>query len=294
VIPKRATILAVDDKRANLVALDALLGHDHDMVFANSGPEAIALLQNGAQVDVILMDVQMPGLDGFETVVQIKKMSHCQDIPIIFITAVYSDDPYVKRGYQVGGIDYFSKPFDPEILKLKVQVYATFRRKADFLKERERQALEAEELLRVGRRLSSTLERLPVGVLIADTEGRICQTTEEVSRIFRSGEPTAHDAYGEILEWWNASGQMIKHGPLARALRGEESHSEPVEIQCFDGSKKTIIASACPLRGLDGMIVGAVVLAQDLTESKKIEEDLERRVTRLVSLGLELEQTAPR
>jgi PAS domain S-box-containing protein len=240
------------------------------------------------------MDVQMPGLDGFETVAQIKKIPQCRDIPVIFITAVYSDDPYVKRGYEVGGIDYFSKPFDPEILKLKVQIYATFRRRADYLKQRERQALEAEELLRVGRRLSSTLERLPVGVLIADTEGRICQTTEEVSRIFRSGEPTAHDAYGEMLEWWNSSGQKIKHGTLARALLGEESHSEPVEIQCFDGSRKTIITSAAPLRGLDGAIVGAVVLAQDLTESKKIEEDLERRVTRLVSLGVELEQTAPR
>jgi len=291
---KRARILAVDDKRANLVALDALLSHEHDMVLANSGQEAIALLRKMTNIDVILMDVQMPGLDGFETVVQIKKIEHCRDIPVIFITAVYSDDPYVKRGYEVGGIDYFSKPFDPEILKLKVEIYASFRRRADFLRQRERQVLDAEELLRVGRRLSSTLERLPVGILIADTEGRICQTTEEVSRIFRVGEPTAHDAYGEILEWWNSSGQVIKNGPLARALRGEALHSEPIEIQCFDGSRKTILSSAAPLRGLDGRIVGAVVLAQDLTETKRIEEDLAQRVTRLVSLGVELEQSAPR
>jgi PAS domain-containing protein len=149
-------------------------------------------------------------------------------------------------------------------------------------------------LLRVGRRLSSMLERLPVGILISDTEGRICQTTEEVARIFRSGEPTAADAYGEILDWWNSSGQTLKNGPLARALRGEALHSEPMEIQCFDGSRKTILSSAAPLRGLDGRIVGAVVFVQDLTETRRVEEDLEERVTRLVSLGVELEQSVPR
>ena len=61
-----------------------------------------------------------------------------QDIPIIFVTAIYTEEPWIRKGYEVGGIDYFSKPFDPEILKMKVAVYASFRRKADFLKERER------------------------------------------------------------------------------------------------------------------------------------------------------------
>ena len=292
---RKANILAVDDKRANLVALDALLGREHNVVFAHSGLEALSLLEKSADFDVILMDVQMPALDGFETAARIKKMPLCHDIPIIFITAVYSDDPYVKKGYEVGGIDYFSKPFDPEILKLKVEIYASFRQKADLLRERERHVKASEDLLRVGRKLSSILERLPVGVLIADLEGRICQTTEEVSRIFRSGEPTAHDAYGEILGWWNGSGQMIRNpdAPLAKALLGEASHSEPMVIRCFDGTDKTILGSAAPLRSLDGGVVGAVVLIQDLTEGKKIEKDLEERVTRLVALGVELEESVP-
>jgi CheY-like chemotaxis protein len=295
-LTRKANILAVDDKRANLLALGALLGQEHHVVFANSGQEAIAQLESSADIDVILMDVQMPGLDGFETAVRIKKLKDCQDIPIIFITAVYSDDPYIKKGYEVGGIDYFSKPFDPEILKLKIAIYANFRRRTDLLRERERNVQASEELLSVGRKLASILERLPVGVLIADTEGRICQTTEEVSRIFRSGEPTARDSYGEILGWWNASGQMIRSGdaPLARALKGEASHSRPMAIRCFDGTEKTILSSAAPLRALDGAIVGAVVLVQDLSEGKQIERDLEERVTRLVALGVELEESAPR
>jgi PAS domain-containing protein len=207
---------------------------------------------------------------------------------------VYQDDPFVRRGYEVGGIDYFSKPFDPEILKMKIAAYASFRLKADLLKERELHIRESEELLRVGRKLSCMLESLPVGVLIADIDGRICQTTEEAARILKCVEPAQSDAYGELLGWWDSAGQMIKDktGPLARALReAETTHSEPLRIRCFDNSDKTILASASPLQGLDGKTVGAVVLIRDLTESKKIEEDLAQRVTRLIALGVELEES---
>ena len=293
----RPTVLAVDDKRANLLALEALLGTDYQMLFANSGEEAVALVERHPHVDVILLDVQMPGMDGFQTATAIKKLPAGREIPIIFITAVFSEDPHVRKGYQSGGIDYFSKPFDPEILKLKLRVYATFRTRESILRQRERQVAESEELLRVGRKLSSVLESLKVGVLIADCDGRICQTTEEVSRIFKSVEPAANDAYGEILGWWDSAGKMIRSedGPLARALKeGASSHSEPITIRCFDGSSKEILASASPLRGLDRRLVGAVVLIQDMTEPRLIEEALAERVTKLIGIGVELEESAVR
>jgi len=294
---QKATLLVVDDKRANQLALAAVLEGDYEMLFADSGAAAIAVLKTRADVAVILMDVHMPEMDGFETAARIKELPALQDIPLIFVTAVYQDDPFVKRGYAVGGIDYFSKPFDPEILKMKIAAYCAFRLKADFLRQKELHLRESEELLRVGRKLSAVLESLPVGVLIADIDGRICQTTDAAARIFKCTGAAQSDAYGEMLGWWDSAGQMIKNhgGPLARALtRGESSHSEPLDIRCFDGSSKTILASASPLRGLDGRTIGAVVLIRDLTESKKIEEDLEQRVTRLVALGVELEEsTAP-
>jgi CheY-like chemotaxis protein len=294
---RKSNVLVVDDKRANFIALEAVLGEEHNVIFAASGPEAIALCEARRDIDVVLMDVQMPVMDGFAAAAQIKRLPGCADIPIIFITAVYKEDPHIKQGYAAGGIDYFGKPFDPDILRMKVAVYASFRQKADMLRQREHHVRESEELLRVGRKLSAVLESLPVGVLIADSQGRICQTTDEVSAILKSAEPARYDSYGEILGWWDADGRVIKdrHGPLARALyRGEASHSETVSIRCFDGSTKTILASASPLRGLDGGIVGAVILIQDLTETRKIEEDLERRVTSLVSIGVELEESARR
>ena len=290
-------VLIVDDKRANLLALEALLGDEYQILSANSGEDAIATVRKQAHIDVILMDVQMPGIDGFQAAREIKKLEAGKDLPIIFVTAVFNEDPHVKQGYAAGGIDYFTKPFDPEILKLKLRVYSAFRTREHLLKHRERQVQESEELIRVGRKLSSVLESLTVGVLIADVDGRICQTTEEVSRIFKSIEPAANDAYGEILGWWDGAGRMIKqeNGPLARALQeGVTSHSERISIRCFDGSKKDILASASPLRGLDDRLVGAVVLIQDMTEPRAIGEALEHRVTRLIGLGVELEESAVR
>ena len=293
---RKANILAVDDKRANLVALDGLLYADYSVVFAQSGEEAIEILEKRRDIDLLLMDVQMPGMDGFETAARIKQMDAHKDVPIIFITAIFTENPWIKKGYEVGGIDYFTKPFDPDILKLKVAVYSSFRLKADFLKERELHLRESEELLRVGRKLSSVLESLPVGVLISDPDGRICQITEEVSRILNT-DSTESDSYGELLGWWDTAGKMLKNheGPLERALkRGQSTHNEPLQIRRFNGAQKTIVASASPLRGLDGQIVGAVILIQDLTETKRIGEDLEKRVTNLISLGVELEQSAAR
>jgi len=152
---QRATVLVVDDKRANQLALAAVLEAEYEMLFADSGAEAIALLETRRDVDIILMDVHMPEMDGFETAARIKKVPALQDIPLIFVTAVYQDDPFVKKGYEVGGIDYFSKPFDPEILKMKIAAYCAFRLKADFLRQKELHLRESEELLRVGRKLSA-------------------------------------------------------------------------------------------------------------------------------------------
>lgn len=291
---RKANVLAVDDVPGNLLALEAVLSGEYDLHLAKSGYEAISFLEKRKDIDVILMDLQMPGMDGFEASAQIKKMEGCQDIPIIFITAFYKEDPFIRKGYEVGGVDYFSKPFDPEILKMKVGIYASFRQKAAVLKERERQIRESEELLRVGRKLSAALESLPVGVMIADTQGRVFQTNEEITRIFNSIKPMENDTYGEILNWWDANGQLIRNqdGPLARALRGESSHNELIHIPTFDGTSKTVVCSASPLRGLDGKIVGAVFVMQDVTESKKIQAALEQRITNFISLGVELEQSS--
>lgn len=294
-LAEKTKLLLVDDRPENLLALEAVLGDPaYELVLAHSGTEALAKLQEHPDVALILLDVQMPGMDGLEVARRVKQRPELSDIPIIFITAIYTEDPFVKRGYDAGGVDYFSKPFDPEILRLKVGIYSAFRQKAILLREKERQLAESEELLRAGRKLSAVLESLTVGVIIADVNGRICQTNEEVSKLLKSVEPTENDCYGECLGWWDREGQLLKErgGPLMRALSsGQTSHNEIIRIQCLDHTTKSVFTSASPLRGLDGHIVGAVVVLQDVTAQRAIEEDIEKRIVRLVSVGVELEET---
>src|ERR1700749_1502483 len=114
----KGKILMVDDKTANLLALEAVLDRpEYDLIRANSGSDALEALHQHPDIALILLDVQMPIMDGFETARRIKRDPAYAAIPIIFITAVYTTDPFVLKGMQAGGIDYFTKPFDPEVLK---------------------------------------------------------------------------------------------------------------------------------------------------------------------------------
>jgi CheY-like chemotaxis protein len=123
VVSDRARILLVDDRSENLLALEAILSSlNQVLVRASSGEEALrALLKD--EYALILLDVQMPGMDGFETAAQIKARSRTRDIPIIFLTAVDTDERNAYRGYAAGGADYITKPFDPWVLRAKVQVF---------------------------------------------------------------------------------------------------------------------------------------------------------------------------
>lgn len=120
---ERARILLVDDRPENLLALEAVLSSlDQILVRAGSGEEALrALLKD--EFALILLDTQMPGMDGFETAARIKRRTRTKDVPIIFLTAVDTDRNSSYRGYAAGGADYISKPFDPWILRAKVQVF---------------------------------------------------------------------------------------------------------------------------------------------------------------------------
>jgi CheY-like chemotaxis protein len=134
-VPDRAKILLVDDRPENLIALEAVLGAlDQTLVRASSGEEALkALLAD--DFAVILLDVQMPGIDGFETAAHIKRRERTKDIPIIFLTAVSNGPHHTFRGYAAGAVDYMSKPFDPWILRAKVSVFVELHRKNQLLRE---------------------------------------------------------------------------------------------------------------------------------------------------------------
>ena len=139
-----AKILIVDDRPENLLALEAILEPlgeklHFKLVRADSGEAALRHLLHG-DFALILMDVQMPGLDGFETAVLIKDRELSRHIPIIFVTAISKDQRYVFQGYSSGAVDYISKPFDPDVLKSKVTVFVELYQKSEQVK-RQQEAL---------------------------------------------------------------------------------------------------------------------------------------------------------
>jgi CheY-like chemotaxis protein len=151
-VTTKARILLVDDRHENLVALDAILSSlNQVLVTVKSGEEALkALLVD--EFAVILLDVVMPGMDGFETASHIKRRPKTRDVPIIFLTAASAEPDHAFRGYAAGAVDYISKPFDPWVLRAKVAVFVE-------LYAKNRQLQEQAELLRSQLGAGPALER---------------------------------------------------------------------------------------------------------------------------------------
>ena len=152
--PPEPALLLVDDKPENLLALEAVLSPlGQRMVKASSGQEALRHLLTD-DIAVIVLDVQMPGLDGFETARHIKQRERSQDIPIIFLTAMSQDLEHRLRGYDTGAVDYIFKPVEPEILRAKVGVFLELELKTRLLREQHEQlARKSEDLERSNRDL---------------------------------------------------------------------------------------------------------------------------------------------
>jgi len=169
-VADKAKILLVDDREENLVALEAILGSlDHALVSARSGEAALKALLTD-EFAVILLDVVMPGMDGFETATHIKRRAKTRDIPIIFLTAVNADPDYAFRGYAAGAVDYISKPFDPWVLRAKVSVFVEL-----YAKNRQLQA--QAELLRA--QLDGPLGG--VDSVMAELSGRLAGVEDQVA-----------------------------------------------------------------------------------------------------------------
>jgi signal transduction histidine kinase len=169
-------ILLVDDRPENLLALEAILEPlGQTLVRANSGPEALRqVLAN--DFAVMLLDVQMPGMNGFEVAEIIKSRERSRTIPIIFLSAISKEDAYVFKGYSMGAVDYVFKPFNPDVLKSKVSVFVDL-----FVKQGELQR--QGELLRDSQKRELELEhRTSLLEAEARSAAKLSQMNEELHR----------------------------------------------------------------------------------------------------------------
>ncbi|TMQ35126.1 MAG: response regulator, partial [Planctomycetota bacterium] len=138
-------ILLVDDQPKNLLALEAILaGSGRNLIKAHSGPEALRCLLRD-DFALILMDVLMPGMDGFETAALIRERDRSSHTPIIFLTAAGMSETYMFKGYSVGAVDYLFKPIEPEVLRSKVTVFVDLFKKTQEIKRQSEQLRDFEQ-----------------------------------------------------------------------------------------------------------------------------------------------------
>lgn len=170
---RTATILAVDDMSDNLHVLVELLGDDYLVKAVNSGEKAMKILASGKIPDLILLDVMMPGMDGFEVCRRVKANPETADVPVIFLTAM-SEATDVTKGFELGAVDFVTKPADPPILKARIRTHLKLKHSLDEVRRSHAALKEQHTLLGENLRLRDEVERIsqhdmknPIGGIIS-------------------------------------------------------------------------------------------------------------------------------
>ena len=245
----QASILLVDDQEENLLALEAVLEPlGQRLVRATSGEEALgAILKE--EFALILLDVQMPNMDGFQTATFIKQRQKTRHIPIIFLTALSKELHHMFRGYSAGAVDYVVKPFDPMILRSKVQVFVDLYRKEYELRASEE-------------RFRTAFENAPIGVaLVTVTEGRIIEVNRALAAML--GQP---------------EGVFIGHS-LGEQVHPEDSGllrlqgSSELRFMRIDGVPVWVEVNASTVHDGGGNPQHVIVQVEDITERKEAERE---------------------
>jgi PAS domain S-box-containing protein len=303
---ERANILLVDDRAENLLALEAILEPlGERLVRANSGDEALKCLLTD-EFAVILLDVQMPGLNGFETAEMIKSRERTRFVPIIFLTAISKDEEYVFRGYSVGAVDYISKPFQPDVLRSKVTVFVDLYRKQRQLKRQERLLREAAvrevelehrtRFLAQEARMAEIVRMAMDAILVLDADWRIMLFNAAAERMF--GHPRTRAIGRPVIELFpdgdlertltmlGAAPRVMSAVPELHPLTGTRASGErfPVEasVSCLElGGERTftIIARDVTerLRNEEALRTQALSLERNAAELRALNEQLHTR-----------------
>lgn len=273
-------ILIVDDNEHNRFALQTLI-RKHlpvEVLEAASGREALEIALERPQIDLIILDVQMPEMDGFQTASMLKIRKRTRDIPIIFLTAAYKTQEFQQRGYAVGGVDYLLKPIDDNQLINKIGTYIRLieqeRNENKRLEEQVRQR--TAELAEANAYLSNIITYMGEALIVLDPAGRIQQVNPEACRmldytpaelqgrsvgdIFQEEDEEKADAF--LGTWLEA---LIRSGVIANI---EASFVRK------DGTRVPILFSRSAMRDEAGQVRGIICIAKDMTEYKRMEAAL--------------------
>ena len=282
-------ILIVDDRRENLLALEAVLNsQDYHLISAGSGEEALKCLLKD-DFAVILLDVQMPGMDGFETASLIRDRKRNKDTPIIFITAIYQSTENMVQGYSLGAIDYLFKPFHPQTLKLKIEAFVKmYQREKQIRLQNELLTQRADELEKMNESLERTTSSLrkaeALARVIGETATDAVMTLDERDRIINVN-PAVTEMFGyghEELQGQHVS-RLFPSESLPFPETGVLSRSSKIldaDATCKDGTVFLVEVQIGVASVKEQQIF--VWSVRDITERKQLEQE---RKDRFMTLG---------
>ncbi len=264
-------LLIVDDNENNLFSLRTLIqAHmDVEVLEATSGQAALDMALNTPDIDLIVLDVQMPEMDGFQTASMLKIRKRTRDIPIIFLTAAFKTDEFQKKGYDVGAVDYLLKPIDDNQLINKISTYFRLIEKERNLNlELEKQvAARTEELRKTNRYLEGIIETMGEALLVLEPSGIIksanpaaCSMLSydkeslvgmNIGDVFEESEPEQANAF--MGTWLEA---LIRTGSLK---------SIEARFIAKDRTRVPILFSRTAMTDECGNITDILCIAKDMT-----------------------------
>ncbi len=287
---KPVSILLVDDEERNLVALESILDSpEYRLVKARTADEALIALMNN-EFAAMVLDIQMPDLSGIELAKLIKQRKKTQHIPIIFLTAYYQEEEHVVLGYDVGAVDYLTKPANPSVLRSKVSVFVDLFRKTRALAEiNSAMADEIIERQRAEQRFRMVVESAPNAMVVVNREGFITLANMQAELLFGYRREELIEQPADILvpaEFSLVPGEVTLKQVESEAPRpGRE-----VVGRRKDGTEVPIEIGLNPILGPDGNSILASIV--DITERKAAEAKLRAANAELAAKNAELQRQA--
>jgi PAS domain S-box-containing protein len=271
-------ILIVDDHEHNVFALRTLI-RKHlpkaDVIEALSGMQALDLaLKRSKEIDLIILDVQMPEMDGFQTASMLKIRNKTKDIPIIFLTAAFKTSEFQQRGYEVGAVDYLLKPIDDNQLINKISTYIRLiENERSLNRELERRVRErTAELAQAKQNLENIIAFMGEALLVLNPEGIVTSANPAACRMLGySPESLVGLSIGDVFEEEDQEKAKAFMGIWLEALvrSGVIANIEASFIS-KSGRRVPVLFSRSAMYDQDGIISGIICIAKDMSEYKRM------------------------
>jgi PAS domain S-box-containing protein len=272
-------ILIVDDNQNNLFTLRALIEKhmNVDVLEADSGQAALDIALKNPRIDLIVLDVQMPDMDGFQTASMLKVRQKTRDIPIIFLTAAYKTDEFQQKGYEVGAADYLLKPIDDNQLINKISTYLRLIEKERDMNRRLEALVEERtaELRQANQYLENVINNMGEALLLLEPGGRITAANPAACRMLDYREQDLLGmAIGDVFEEEETVQANAFMGTWLEALIRSGTISS-IEA-CFiakDQRRVPVLFSRTALKNEAGEITDIICIAKDMTGYTRAAKD---------------------